>query len=327
MFFLRLLLNRPTCDLMRPFAAGLFEAVLHCTTTDLCEEGTLNYFIKDVIFLVCHAWAAEPLPAACFAPASALLSRVLSMLSQRGDESGGYKENALCAVSLLHVLLAGDKGGRLDVSLDPALALATSEYAFTGGAYGKAGSKGAESVRRRMAGLLVLCAALESAHPLVLALPDAVKDALFDSVKYPRKEVYVLASRGIGAYLSSLRASGTAAAQSKGASITETLESILLSKMSKKDGFDQTASCLCAVSKSYVHFLPREVFLRMMSGFMAMKSRGRLELLACLLKSEVALDGISFVGYLSAHLMGLLRDLIFKAAIPLTVSTTAECAP
>ena len=57
------------------------------------------------------------------------------------------------------------------------------------------------------------------------------------------------------------------------------------SKFNQKDGIDAIASCLCAVSRPCPEFLKKPMFLRIMSTFRRLKSRGRYEFLLAVYNS------------------------------------------
>ena len=91
------------------------------------------------------------------------------------------------------------------------------------------------------------------------------------------------------------------------------------SKFLLKDGMDSVASCLCAVSMHCPQFLPRQLFLRVMSAFRRLKPRGRFEFLLAVYRSSeifpadaaasVSSGPVGVMGYLRPFLFSLLADL------------------
>jgi hypothetical protein len=200
LFMLRLLLNQPATDMTLPWAQLLLPNVLRTTVHDLCmangqsREGGMhlsliseyNYFIRDVVLLICTAWAhAHPHAAAhnsvvekqqCGADATTLISFLLrNIYHVNGDV---MKENVLSVCSLLRrwccystspsAALIQHHPSYVTVCAGPLLSLLRVAAAPTGGAHATLASEGTRGVQCRLAALTVLrCLLLDCKYPLL----------------------------------------------------------------------------------------------------------------------------------------------------------------
>jgi hypothetical protein len=193
---------------------------------------------------------------------------------------------------------------------------------------------------------------LECGYPLLTASPDEssaadgelepsfaeLLDGILQCVKFPRKEVAECSSAVIGLLISAVKAMeeskkggrdrdrGGVSALPTSEAMSQSLLSKLESKFLLKDGMDSVASCLCAVSKHCPQFLPRQLFLRVMSAFRRLKPRGRYEFLLAVYRSSdmfpadsavsaastvssVSSGPVGVMGYLKPFVSSLLADL------------------
>lgn len=163
-------------------------------------------------------------------------------------------------------------------------------------------------------------------------------DSILQCVKFPRKEVAESSSAVVGLIITAVkdmeeakkggrdRDRGAGPVLPTSEAMSQSLLSKLESKFLLKDGIDSVASCLCAVSKHCPQFLPRQLFLRVMSAFRRLKPRGRYEFLLAVYRSSemfpansaestgstasaVSSGPVGVMGYLKPFVSSLLADL------------------
>ena len=306
LFFLRLILNSPVCSILRRWAQFLLGPILKVALTDLCGEEQLqhgiHYFLRDVIILFSETWAG------CCIPSSAeeanLASRFLTSLFERSvltSKLTVLKLNLRTIHKLIEEWLPFNSPSsdavqcRIlnGISLENVILLMQARFEGTGGLRGSESSSGMIAMRKRLAGMELLRILLMTRGPL-LQVSDAdffreetlqkIVSAVVSCIEFPRKEVYEAGSLMCGTLLKVL--SSNPRPGKRFVCVLEEFKPRVIEAverwLTKKDGANSVASCLCTIVSNYPSFLERRLFLIMISKVSALKPRAKYELLKAL---------------------------------------------
>jgi hypothetical protein len=330
LFILRLFLNQPIADIVKPYINILLESILDCCNNDLCNESNNNigfhYFLRDIVNILNDSWAnVRPNSAVCEQKASLFLNNLIQRAYEA--DTSVLVDNCRGIADLINLWLGKNDENdsmndiftsvNLELDLSPIVSLLQTEAAPTGGAHAAQSSKGSEGVRKRLAGIQLLSDILHAGYPLFdnnssYCNGSIIYNALIDCVKFPRKEVCCNASKCC-AYI--LHITVPCNDNSNADLIPECkefkakLETVLNSKNGVKDGIDSICSCLQGIVKEFPSFLSRSLLVQIIGRINSVKSRSKYEFLDALYSTTTDFEDISIPIKLSDHLHSLLSDL------------------
>lgn len=322
LFMLRLLLNAPVTSLSKEWANQVLGPVLDCCVRDLCRDSGIPYMLRDVIFACCDTWSAVKPDEFSSGNAIDLLSYLIR--NAYSSDSGVCKENLNSLRVLLSTWMQPDGPSpaswqRIDVS--SLLTMLSVEAAPTGGAKAAISSMGTEGVRQRLYTLeivdMLVCGAmrLPGANIVSGSMWNEICEKIADGIKYPRKEVAEKSSSVTGQLLEFFT-------HINDKRLASTMQSSAVSRLqivfTTKSGGNLVAACLCALAQHFPQFLTRELFLKVLTVFDTLSSRGKAETLEALQLSTCDFESISVVAFLKPYVLGLLAD-----HTPLTSRTIA----
>jgi hypothetical protein len=179
----------------------------------------------------------------------------------------------------------------LNIDLEPVVSLLKTEAAPTGGAHGRSSSRGTEGIKRRLAGLDLLKAFTDCSYkPLgdtssSLNISKEIKQCMIQCILFPRKEVMTGGALIAGCLLklistyttSSSKSSSSSAAVSSVSTTIDSfisdIETALFTRLAEKNGWNNVATCLKAITSSFPTFLRREMFMKITQWFRKMSPR------------------------------------------------------
>jgi DNA-dependent protein kinase catalytic subunit len=303
---LRLLLNQPVSDIVKPWVSHIMGPILQICLRDLCQDGSINYFLREVVLQFNESWSSVNLTPSL----AQLSSNLFSLLFQNlyDDDSKTLSMNLKAVQNLMQRWLPCKLIN--DIEFLPILELISAEAAETGGAHGGRSSYGMESVRKRITGLEILKVVLQNSYPFVGSKSEAcfteqLLRQINLSIRYPRKEVYDIASVVAGLALHYLKTQKEDVVDLFKTSINETV----LAKLGLKDGADMTSSCLRNITNHFPSFLTRETFLKVHCELRRMKSRAKAEFVETITITTSEFDGISFLQAMKPYILSFLADL------------------
>lgn len=303
---LRLLLNQPVSDIVKPWLSHIIGPILQICLRDLCQGGYINYFLREIVLQFNELWSSVNLTPSLAQLSSDLFSYLFQNLYV--DDAKILSMN-LKAVQILLKRWLPYKF-ITDIDFQPILELISAEAAETGGAHGGRNSSGMESVRKRITGLEILKVVLQNNYPFIESKSEAcftekLLKQINLSIRYPRKEVYDLASVVAGLALNYLKIHKSDVVDLFKTSINETV----LAKLGLKDGADMASSCLRNVTSQFPSFLMRETFLKVHCELRRMKSRAKAEFVETITLTTSEFDGISFLHAMKPYILPFLADL------------------
>jgi hypothetical protein len=339
LFMLRFLLNQPVASMVAKHIQVLLPSIMECCLCDLfgtnrgtggasndSESSSMNYFLRDVIFALCNVWSlCKP----------DIYSKVLcwrflgSAVNTIYDpDTAIFKENKTTVTTLLKNWVGGEvenaKHVGTAIDMGPLVMLLNTEMTMTGGAHGKASSRGSEALRKRLAALDILKALIDcgiyanfllnaaSSNASIGRIPCKINAAtaanpvlacLFNCLSYPRKELMEESAGTLGAILNSLKTSSQLSSMATTGNITvqnlsNDISTVLMSKMTNNKGWDIVAACLKTISEVDVSFLDRDMFVKIHAWFRKMSMRAKYEYLSAVHNSLLE----NFCGDVMEHL-------------------------